>query len=80
VEKIFKNLSPDDRRSLSLRDMYVGQAKRYKALESICIQMELCGENLRKWLNQQLDKDDKDVKKRSIQNMFRDDHGSKIPS
>lgn len=61
LEKVFENLSEEDGESLNFGLMYIAKAKRFKTVESICIQMELCGPNLRKWLNLQHDKTDEVV-------------------
>lgn len=53
IYQVLPILPRDDRKTLSLIDGYIAAAKRYKTVEAICIEMELCGENLRKWLNNQ---------------------------
>jgi serine/threonine protein kinase len=45
---------------------FLGQARINGEIETICIQMELCGENLRNWLDQDNDREDIKVQKMQI--------------
>lgn len=52
IENIFTTVSKNDKQLLSRMDSFIAEAKRYSQIESTCLQMELCGETLRNWLNQ----------------------------
>lgn len=41
---------PSDVKSMSKKMLYLEIAKKFTTIEAICIQMELCGEDLRQWL------------------------------
>lgn len=49
LETFFENLPEDDKRSISFRELCARKVKRYKTVESICI--EVVGDSLRNWLN-----------------------------
>lgn len=49
---------PQDPQSISMKDRYIGRSKRCASLDAICIRLELCGENLRTWLNTNIDTKD----------------------
>ena len=52
LEKIIKILPLNDHQLLSKADAYLASTKRHGFIESFCIQMEICGEDLKTWLAQ----------------------------
>lgn len=61
IEAIFENISKDDERQQSYGAAIIAKAKRVGRIETICLQMELCGETLRQWLELDHDPDSKEV-------------------
>ncbi|XP_035711674.1 heat shock 70 kDa protein-like isoform X2 [Folsomia candida] len=51
LETIFPDKSLPTKGQQALKDTFIGKARRDKEIFVIRIQMELCGENLRSWLN-----------------------------
>ncbi|XP_035708066.1 uncharacterized protein LOC110849838 isoform X1 [Folsomia candida] len=51
LENIFPDSILQNEEQKALKDTFLGKAKREGEISVIQIQMELCGENLRKWLN-----------------------------
>jgi serine/threonine protein kinase len=43
------------------KQLYLSRAKRLGGVESLCVQMELCGENLKTWLDKDKDKIDPSI-------------------
>lgn len=51
MEDIFKDVATADHQVATIMASYIFQTKRLGTMETICLQMELCGETLRSWLN-----------------------------
>lgn len=54
LETIFPDCILQNHEQQSLKDIYAGKAKREGEISVILIRMELCGENLRNWLNYEI--------------------------
>jgi serine/threonine protein kinase len=63
IEQILQVLPPT---MDNYKDPFLGRAKRLGEMETTCIQMELCGENLKAWLDQVNDKNDPTIQKMQI--------------
>ena len=56
LQEILKLLPQDDDQLVSKGETYLRIARRHGTLKTICIQIELCGENLRSWLENEKDR------------------------